>query len=291
MAAAGLRTIRRKIRVVTNIQHITKAMQMVAAAKLRRAQGALTAGRPYWDRMQQLVARVAQAAGQVHHPLLDARPEVRAVGLLAIAGDKGLCGAYNANVARLVVRWVGEQQHPVRTMVVGRKLLPYLRRGGCEVAYSTSAPTGADATPAALSIARRLRDWYETGAVDEVYVCYARFISAIENRPAVVPLMPVSAFATPEEGRGGELEYIFEPEPAELLGRLLPRFVDAQVSHLVLEAAASEHGARMTAMSAATRNAEEMIDTLTLGANRARQAGITKELLEVVTGAEALAEG
>ena len=291
MAAASLRTVRRKIRVVTNIQHITRAMQMVAAAKLKRAQGALTAGRPYWDRMQQLVGRVAQAAGQVSHPLLDARPEVRAVGLLAIAGDKGLCGAYNANVARLAVRWISERQHPVRVVVVGRKLVPYLRRADSDLAYAVSAPTGPDATPAALAVARRLREWYETRVVDEVYVCYAQFVSAIENRPTVVPLLPVSAMAAPAETEPEALDYLFEPEPAELLGRLLPRFVDAQVCHLVLEAAASEHGARMTAMSAATRNAEETIDTLTLSSNRARQAGITKELLEVVTGAEALAEG
>ncbi len=291
MAVEDLRTIRRKIRLVTNIGQITKAMQMVAAAKLKRAQAALTAGRPYWERLQQVVRRVAAAAGEVSHPLLDAREEVRTVGLLALSGDKGLCGAYNANLGRLAVQWVSQQDRPVRAITVGRKLLRYLARTRCEIALSLNQPGGTEQTTVALQVARALREWHETHAVDEVHVCYAQFVSAVENRPTVAPLLPISALtalAGREERQ--EVDYIFEPEPAELLGRLLPRFVDAQVCHIMLEAAASEQGARMTAMSAATQNAEEMMDTLTLSANRARQASITKELLEVVTAAEALQE-
>ncbi len=282
--AKTLRQLRRQIRLVGKIHQITRAMQMVAAAKLRRVQQRALEGRTYWQRMQEIVREVSATALEIDHPLLTPR-ETKRLGLLVVAGDKGLCGGYNVQVAREAERFVRAQQQPVAVRLTGRKAQSVLERAGCSIEEQF---TREDRTLAAdaLRLARELRQWYESGEVDEVHVCYAQFVSTARDHPEVVRLLPVAA-DTPE-GAPPASEYIFEPPAEELFARLLPRYVDAQVYQMLLEASASEHAARMRAMAAATDNAEKMTDRLRTQANRLRQQEITEELLDVVGGAEAL---
>ena len=284
--AKTLRQLRRQTRLVGKIHQITRAMQMVAAAKLRRVQQRAVEGRTYWQRMQEIVREVSATAPEVEHPLLTPR-EAKRIGLLVVAGDKGLCGGYNVQVAREADRFVKAQQHPVAVRLTGRKAESPLTRAGCAIEAQF---TREDRTlPAdARRIAQELRRWYEAGEVDEVHVCYAQFVSTARDHPTVVRLLPVAGADIEEEGGPPPSEYIFEPAAKELFARLLPRYVDAQVYQMLLEASASEHAARMRAMAAATDNAEKMTDRLRTQANRLRQQEITEELLDVVGGAEAL---
>ncbi len=283
--AKTLRQLRRQIRLVGKIHQITRAMQMVAAAKLRRVQQRVTEGRAYWQRMQEIVRELAAAAAEVDIPLLTPRPTER-IGLLVVAAEKGLCGGYSLQVARQAERFVAAQEHPVITRLAGRKARPPLKRAGLTVEEQLTIDDrtiGDDAT----RIAGDLRRWFEEGHVDEVHVCYAQFVSLARDEPTVVRLLPA---VTPDQlqSEDRDREWIFEPAATELLGRLLPRYVHAQVYQMLLEASASEHSARMRAMAAATENAEEMTEKLTMVANRLRQQEITAELLDVVGGAEAI---
>lgn len=281
------RQIRRKIRTVKNIQQITQAMKMVAAARLKRVQAKVEAGRIYWERMQQIVERVAPLAGDIQHPLLDIREPARDTVVLAVAGEKGLCGSYNANILRKTEQFIREQDTPVRLITVGQKAAAYFTRRSYEVIdHFPQITVGADSADA-LKIARRARELYETQQTDRVFVAYTRFVSAMTYEPTVMRLLPV---AGPQDGpeEGTVLPYEFEPEPVVLFGRLLPRYVDTQIYHLLMEASASEYGARMVAMTNATDNAADMIESLTLTYHKARQAAITRELLEIVAGADAL---
>jgi F-type H+-transporting ATPase subunit gamma len=283
--AKTLRQLRRQIRLVRKIHQITRAMQMVAAAKLRRVQQRATEGRVYWQRMQEVVREVSASAPGIDHPLLTPR-ETRRVGLLVVAGEKGLCGGYNVQIAREAERFLRRQEVPVAVRLTGTKARSQIERAGSPIdeLYTREDRTlGHDAR----HIARELRRWYEDGLVDEVHVCYAQFVSAGQDKPSVVRLLPVAAQAG-ETVSGMPSEYLFEPPPAELFARLLPRYVDAQVYQMLLEASASEHAARVRAMAAATDNADKMSDRLRMEANRLRQQEITGELLDVVTGAEAL---
>jgi F-type H+-transporting ATPase subunit gamma len=283
--AKTLRQIRRQIRLVDKIHQITRAMQMVAAAKLRRVQQRVTEGRAYWERMQEIVRESAGAAPEVDHPLLTPRATER-IGLLVVAAEKGLCGGYSLQIAREAEGFVRAREHPVLVQLAGRKARPTLERAGCDIVKQFTVDDRTIASDA-TSIAREMREWYEGGDVDEVHICHAQFVSLARDHPTVVRLLPV---VTPEqlEDESAEREWVFEPEAAELLGRLLPRYIHAQVYQMLLEASASEHAARMRAMAAATENAEEMTDKLTMQANRLRQQEITSELLDVVGGAEAL---
>ncbi len=282
------RQIRRKIRTVKNIQQITQAMKMVAAARLKRVQAKVEAGRVYWDRMQQIVERVAPLAGELKHPLLDVREPARDTVVLAVAGEKGLCGSYNANILRKTESFIREQETPVRLITIGRKATAYFtKRGYYEVIdHFPQITVGGDFADA-LKIAHRTRELYETQQTDRVFVAYTRFVSAMLYQPTVMRLLPV---AGPQDKPdvGTVLPYEFEPEPAVLFGRLLPRYVDTQIYHVLMEASASEYGARMVAMTNATDNAADMIESLTLTYHKARQAAITRELLEIVAGADAL---
>jgi F-type H+-transporting ATPase subunit gamma len=260
-------------------------MQMVAAAKLRRVQQRVTDGRAYWQRMQEIVRELAAAAPELDIPLLTPRPTER-IGLVVIAAEKGLCGGYSVQIAREAERFVRAQEHPVTTRVAGRKARSPLERAGLSIAeqFAIDDRTIADD---ATRMAQGIRTWYEDRQVDEVHVCYAQFVSLARDHPTVVRLLPA---VTPEQigDESGETEWVFEPAAEELLGRLLPRYVHAQVYQILLEASASEHAARMRAMAAATENAEEMTEKLTMQANRLRQQEITDELLDVVGGAEAI---
>jgi len=282
--AETLRYLRRQVKLVGNIRQITRAMQMVAAAKLRRVQQRVVEGRVYWQRMQDIVRELAGAAQQVDHPLTTVRP-VKRIGLLVVSSEKGLCGGYNAQVAREAERFLRAQAPPVTVSLVGRKARGALEKGGHEIAAQYTLDEKQPAEQA-LRIARELRRSYEAGEVDEVHICYARFASLSRDVPTVTRLLPVTPPAS-EDGEAPSGEYILEPPAAELLGHLLPRYVDAEVYHMLLEAIASEYAARMRAMAAATENAEEMLGTLTMRANRLRQQEITSQLIDIVSGAEA----
>ncbi len=290
---ASLRDIKRKIRVVKNIAQITQAMKMVAAAKLRRVQERVQKGKPYANTMAELVGTLAPSVKDFSHPLLTVRP-VQSVMVVVISADKGLAGAYNSNLLRLAHRFVDSQiaQHGaanVRIVSLGRKANEYFAKRG--YALTETFPAIGPDTPydTIRAVSNTLTGQFSVGQVDEVYICYTEFVSALVQRPETVKFLPIEPPAA-EEGdqKGGRSDFIFEPKIEELLGVLLPRYVETRVYQLLMEATASEYGARMTAMSAATKNAGEQIDNLTLIANRTRQAGITKDLLDIIGGSEAL---
>jgi F-type H+-transporting ATPase subunit gamma len=290
---ATMREIRNRIRTVKNIEKITRAMKLVAAARLKRAQDRVQAARPYAEKMEQMMRQLSAAGAEVEHPLLQVREE-RNIAVLIITSDRGLCGSYNTNLFRMAMNFLRPRDpETVKLVLLGRKGQQFFRRQPYEIVEQQ--PLGSGATLSFGDVqptVRTLRRMFESGEVDGVYVIYQKFQSAMTQIPTILPLLPLKA---PEEAvehvqavqaRGGDM--IFEPAPEELLGRLLPRYVDTQVFRTVAEAIASEHGARMTSMSAATSNAGDMIQSLTLSLNRARQAAITGEIAEIVSGAEAL---
>jgi F-type H+-transporting ATPase subunit gamma len=284
---ATMREIRNRIRTVKNIEKITRAMKLVAAARLKRAQSRVEAARPYAEKMQRVMQNLSRAAGEVAHPLLAFREE-RNIAVIIITSDRGLCGSYNANILRRAMELLRPRDPAtVRLVLIGRKGISFFRR----YPFPVVATMPLTATEVSFSdvqpVVSVVRELFETEQVDAVYVIYSRFISAMTQQPAILPLLPIKP--PEEEGAGAESEeIIFEPAADRLLARLLPRYVDTQVYRALVEAVASEHGARMTSMSAATNNAGDMIDRLTLSLNRARQAAITREIAEIVGGAEAL---
>lgn len=280
-----LREIRRRIRSVKNTAQITRAMEMVAATKMRRAQVQALASRPYADKIGEVIADLSQATGREElHPLLKSR-EVRRVGLLLITADRGLCGALNSNVIEHAAHFIAERGVPVRVVAVGRKGRDWMLRHGMSLIAEFTGlgdrPSYLDTVP----IARILMDTFVSGEVDEVEIIYPFFVNTMIQRPATRRLLPVGR---PEERAWGRLDYIYEPQPAVVLAALLPRYIEVQVYHAILEAVASEHSARMVAMRNATENAQELVQELTLTYNKARQESITKELLDIASGAAAL---
>ncbi len=287
---ATLRQIRQRIRIARNIQQITRAMKMIAAARLKRAQDRVMAARPYSEKMQTLIGTLALASGSVEHPLLQVREQVRHIGVLLITADRGLCGSYNTNIIRRCMEFAQQyEQDQIRLLTVGKKGMQFMTRRGYPSVQHYTIPLSGPTVSHAQEIARTAQEMFLSEQVDEFYVVFSRFRSALVQIPTVQRLLPVEQVAV-EDGRVEHLEFIFEPSSEELLRRLLPRYVFNMVYQALLESTASEHGARMTAMSSATDNAGKMISTLTLNLNRARQAAITKEILEVVSGAEALKE-
>jgi len=282
----SLKALRKRIGTVRSTQQITKAMKMVAAAKLRRAQDTAERARPYAQKLAEMFGAVAAGVSAEANPLL-ARREERRADMLLITSDRGLCGGYNANLLRLAETVLRKGGREVSTFVVGRKALEYLRRRSIPIQSERTGLLHQSAVEVAAAIADELSARFVAGESDAVYLVYSKFRSAISQIPTVVPLLPV---ALPEatEASGPEVEYIFEPPQAALLGELLPAYLRTLILQALLEAAASEHGARMTAMENATTNASDMIERLTLSMNRARQATITTELMEIVSGAEAL---
>jgi F-type H+-transporting ATPase subunit gamma len=280
----SLKALRKRIATVRSTQQITKAMKMVAAAKLRRAQDAAERARPYAGKLTEMFAAVAAGVEPEAHPLL-ARREERRVDLLVLTSDRGLCGGYNSNLLRHAAGLVRERPEvDVSVTVVGRKGLDYYRRRGAKMVAHHLGILTTPAGTLAKAVADELTGRFVAAESDAVYLVYNRFRSAISQVPSTVRLLPVA----PPAGDAPPADYIFEPERPALLAALLPRYIEALIAQALLEAVASEHAARMTAMGNATTNATEMIGTLTLWMNRARQATITKELMEVVGGAEAL---
>ncbi|GAB4455958.1 MAG: ATP synthase F1 subunit gamma [Armatimonadaceae bacterium] len=291
---ATMRQIRSRIRVAKNIQQITKAMKMVAAARLKKAQDRVQLARPYSEKMREAITSLSRAGAAASHPLLEVREPVR-IGVVTVTADRGLCGSYATNILKKTSEVVRPYQpEQTRLIVVGRKGQTFFRRRPYPMVgeYEMNM-TGASFGEAQV-IGRQARELFISGEVDVLYLVYTRFLSALTQRPTVVPLLPIAPddVDVPEGGAaeiGGESEeYLFEPDAESILKRLLPRYVDVLIYQALLEAVASEHGARMTAMSSATDNAGKMIGNLTLSLNRARQANITKEIAEIVGGAEAL---
>ena len=282
----SLKVIRKRIASVRNTQQITKAMKMVSAAKFRRAQEAAIAARPYADRFAILLRDVAGSVTEEAHPLLRKSAEPARIRLILITSDRGLCGAYNSTLIRHAEAYLrGQPGREVSWTIVGRKGVDHYRRRSATIAQRHVQIPGPSMT-LAQEIARNAAGEFAEGRVDRVELLYASFRSALSNVPTLETLLPVTVEEPGETAP--TLEPILEPDRATLLDRLLPQFIEVRIYHALLEAAASEQGARMTAMDSASSNAAKMIFSLTLAMNRARQAAITKELMEIVSGAEAL---
>jgi F-type H+-transporting ATPase subunit gamma len=288
------RDIRRRIRSVKNTSQITKAMQMVAASKMRKAQQAALAGRPYASLMNQVMAEVSHHAGDFAHPLMEQRVGER-VGLILVSSDKGLCGALNSNLLREAAKF---DKASTTYVTAGRKAAQFIARTKRQLAAEFSykdTPLFSEAR----AISRLAQDLFLKGTVDRVDVLFTNYISTLTQKPEVRPFLPVGKFrglSADVEGEGGEgqllkgaTEFLFEPSPERVLGALLPHTLNFEIYQILLEAKASEHSARMVAMKNATDNAQQLIKDLTLEYNKLRQANITKELLEISSAAMALA--
>ena len=293
MAGAGVREFKRRIRSVKNTQQITKAMKMVSAAKLRKAQERAEASRPYTETLQGTLARLAALSTDVEHPLLVKREEVRKVGYIVVTADRGLCGGYNTNIIRAANDAIASDDRKIETgiIAVGRKARDFYRkRSGLDAEYTNLGDVVSYAD--AREIAEYIINAYENEELDEVYLVYSRFVNVLRQIPTVTKLLPIENIEEEQTDKPEKyVEYIYEPSAALILLTLLPRYVGSQVYHAMLESKASEQGARMTAMGNATQNAGEIIDALTLQMNKVRQSAITDEILDIVGGAEALNKG
>ena len=303
---ASLIDLRRRIRSVKNTQQITKAMKMVAASRLRRSQDRVIAARPYAATLEATLASVASRVppkedGTPLHPLLATRPEKRVV-LIVVSGDKGLCGAFNANVQRAVGAFLRDAKErgveEVRLVAIGRKAVDFWKRRSVPVLETFPGLFAKFGYETAAGIARTAAERFVSGETDAVYAIYNEFKSVISQIIRTKRLLPIElgelalnpASRSPQAPQGTEtvsVDYLYEPSAEAILARLVPRHLEFQVYRILLESNAAENASRMTAMDAASKNAGEMIDSLTLTYNRARQARITKELIEVVSGAAA----
>lgn len=286
---ANSREIQRRIRSVGNMSQITRAMEMVSAVKMRRAQQRVTASRPYSEQLRQIMSDLASLQPDpeqlAQFPLLQRRP-IQNVMMIVVAPDRGLTGALNTNVLRRATRFVlDEAQAPVSIIAIGKKSRDYFVKTKQNV-VAEYINLGDDVT---LDVVRGIVDIaideFVAGRVDAVYVVHARFVNTLTQRPEVVQILPMEAPATHE----GYVDYIFEPSPEEVLSQLLPRYIEVQVYQAVLESLASEHSARMVSMRSASDNAKEIVQELTLSRNKARQAQITQEVSEIAAGANAMA--
>ncbi|HEX8162164.1 MAG TPA: ATP synthase F1 subunit gamma [Pyrinomonadaceae bacterium] len=293
---ANLLDLRRRIKSVKNTQQITKAMKMLSAVNLRRAQERVTNARPFAAKMTEVLTELSAYADEsYHHPLLDERGDARYL-LVLITADKGLAGAFNANLIKAAQSFLKEHEgKTVELLAVGRKGRDFYKRRPVEIVGEYIGLTGkgrityAEAVEVADDVTRRFR---EDETLDKVFVIYNEFRSVLQQRVVVEQLLPVARAAGEEAAEQGaqaeaRVEYIYEQPPAEIFGKLLPRLIETQIFRALLESIASEQGARMTAMDAASKNAGELIDTLTLNMNRIRQAAITTEIIEVVSGSAA----
>jgi len=287
----SLLDIRRRIRSVKNTQQLTKAMKMVSAAKLRRAQERVVSARPYANQLRSVLGSLAGKIENISHPLLEVRPEERVLAIVVTA-DRGLCGAFNANIIKAAQTFLLESPAKDKRMfAVGRKGRDFFKRRTVNIVSEYVNFFSKLDVAHARDISQQVVEMYSKAEVDAVYLIYNEFKSAIQQRIVVEKLLPLGAdhVQAPEspQGMSPRVDYIFEQPPQEILNRLLPRYVEIQIYRALLESAAAEHGGRMAAMDAASRNAGEMIDLLTLNMNRVRQAAITREIIEVVSGAGA----
>lgn len=290
MASGNLIDLRRRVRSVKNIQQITRAMKFVSASKLRRAQDRILAARPYANRMLSVLNSLATRVDASQHPLLAERDSGKTM-LVVITGDKGLCGAFNANIIRSAVQFIEDEEvnEALSLTLVGRKGYEWFRSRPWPIRHEYLNIMSQVDFDYAQQIARNVVDYYTQSELDSVYLVYNEFKSVISQKIVVEPLLPIRRLAE-EQSDLPPMDYIYEQPPAVILDRLLPKHVETQVYRALLESEASEHGARMTAMDSATRNAKEMIEKITLHINRVRQASITTEIIEIVSGANALQE-
>lgn len=293
---ASSREIRRRIKGVKNTQQITKAMKMVAAARLRRAQEKANASKPYALKIKEVLSNVAANAQNVTHPLLEVREQVKKVAYFVISADKGLAGSYNSNLIKEAVRHIGTKPSDAIAVVgIGRKINDYLRRRDYPVDNQYSGFSERPDYQDAVTVANEMTKKFTSGEYDEIYIVYTKFFSAMRQEPTaqkVLPLETPPAQEAHESARASFTrdlrDYTFEPSAEETLRALIPKYLEITVYTAMMQSAASELGARMTAMGSATDNAKELISELTLNYNKVRQAGITREISEIVGGAEAL---
>ena len=281
--------LRRRIRAVKNTQQITKAMKMVAASKLRRAQDRILNARPYALQMQRVLRSVASRVDPSVHPLLavrEVRPDSQTL-VVIVTADKGLCGSFNTNVIKAAGGFIASRQEACTLGLVGRKGRDFFGRRGFKVLYEQIGIFQKLRYEDARAIAHTAIEAFAGGQVDRVVLVYNEFKSVMSQRVVVEPLLPI-ARGEVEAAPGPEVDYLYEPSPQEIFNQLLPRYVEIQVYRALLESNAAEHAARMTAMDTATKNSGDMISSLTLYMNKVRQAAITREIIEVVSGAEAL---
>lgn len=285
---ANLKSIKKRIVSVKNTRQITKAMKMVSAAKLRRAQENVVAARPYAKKLGEVLHRLAQSQETDGHPLLEKRPSEKALVVL-ITSDRGLCGGFNANISKAAERFIKErrgQYKEISLLTVGRKGYEFLRNRQTIRKNYTGVLSSLNYQTASM-LAQEVVAGYLEGDYDEVFLLYNAFRSVMSQDITLQQLLPITPPAAAEEGEVAP-EYIYEPSRSELLGELLPKYIEVTMFKAMLESVASEHGARMTAMDSASKNATEMIGKLTLVYNRARQAAITTELMEIISGAESI---
>ena len=287
----SLQGLRRKIGAVKNTQKITKAMKMVAAAKLKRAQDRILAARPYAHKMREVLGDLSRRVNRASHPLLQKRGN-RLVEVVVVTSDRGLCGAFNANIIRTAVEFIRQREAGGATVglsLVGRKGREFFRRRPWSIRQQWTEVFDRLSYEHALDIGHDLTQEFTKGTFDELYVIYNEFKSAIQQRVIVEQLLPVEAFEQGEERSGlSGGSFLYEPDEDELLASLLPKHFEVQTFRILLESSAAEQGARMAAMDGATRNAGELIEKMTLFYNKTRQAAITRELMDIVGGAEAL---
>ena len=290
MSGGNLQDIRRRVRSVKNIQQITRAMKFVAASKLRRAQDRIFSARPYANRMLAVLTSLATRADPEHHPLLVEREQDK-VMLVVITSDRGLCGAFSANIIKAATRYLEEKSanDALSLALVGRKGVDWFGQRSWTIRHEyVDIMTRVD-FKYAQELAQSLIKYYASADLDAVYLVYNEFKSVVQQDVTIEPLLPIRRLEIEDQGEPC-LDYIYEQPPPVLFDHLLARHVETQVFRAMLESEAAEHGARMTAMDSATRNAGEMIDQLTLYMNRMRQASITTEIIEVVSGADALGQ-
>ncbi|HXH61998.1 MAG TPA: ATP synthase F1 subunit gamma [Fimbriimonadaceae bacterium] len=280
---ATLKQIRQRIRTAKNIQQITRAMKLVAAARLTKAKTRVEEARPYSEKMREFIGSIGAGGDLPDNPLLARRP-VKKACLVLMTAERGLCGSFNTNLLKKAGSFFDEQEVETSMIGVGKKGAAFFRKRDIDVVKEINLPTAGPELSHAVELTKTVREMFVEGEADAIYVLYSKFYSPIRQEPTVVQVLPIE----PPTGEGDAKAYEFEPEPEALLDLLLPKYLLTVILQAMLESSASEHGARMTAMTSATDNAGKMIDNLTLTANRARQAGITKEILEIVGGAEAL---
>ena len=284
---ATIRQVRQRIKVAKNIQQITKAMKMVAAARLKRAQDRVQASRPYSEALKDVMTSVASTSGNVSHPLLEKRPVIN-TGFVIITSDRGLAGSYNSSIFRRANEMLKEYNKAnVKLYCVGRKGIQFFSRRNYNVVKEFQIGNTLTVQNAQDIVSVLKRDFEEQN-VDQIILLYTRFFTAITQKPTDIQLLPMSTPQVDASATPNMVDYIFEPDAKDILKSLIPRYLEGLVYQALLESTASEHGSRMTAMSNATENAGKMIQTLTLQMNRVRQAGITREISEIVGGAEAL---
>lgn len=286
---ASLRDIRRRIKAVDSTKQITRAMYMISAAKLRKSEDMVNAARPFTNKLQEVLERLAETDLTMSHELLEKR-EVKKSLVVVITGDRGLCGSFNNNVMKYAQNLVDESDVPVELVTIGKKGRDFFKKRGYQIREEVLG-VGEDVDVSmSRNLTQSLMKAYMNKEVDRVVVVYTQFLSAMSQNPNSFQLLPIEGMEkkVQEETEVDVEEYIFEPSAEDIFKHLLPKFVEMEFYHLLLETKTSEHGARMTAMKSATDNAEDMIHSLTLKYNRARQAAITTEISEIVGGAEAL---